>query len=105
MRAATSLEVTARHGSCTDQVLQVAELFIANDDPNAKRTIQKVVDADGRNTLLVSIVTAPVRARTRPDTLVPIPRVMLDSATMLPLKAAPPASVAELPTCQNTFAS
>jgi hypothetical protein len=49
---------------------------------------------------LLSIVTAPFLASARPDRLAPVPKLMLVSATMLPLKAVPVPSVAELPTCQ-----
>ena len=48
-------------------------------------------------------VTAPVRAKTRPVTLAPVVTVSLIFARMLPSKAVFVPSVAELPTCQNTF--
>ena len=48
-------------------------------------------------------VTAPVRAKTRPVTLAPVVTVPLIFARMLPAKAVFVPSVAELPTCQNTF--
>src|ERR1039457_5926494 len=53
-------------------------------------------------TVLVSNVTAPFRARTRPETLALVFRVMLVSARMLPASVVPVPRVAELPTCQNT---
>src|SRR5581483_7191454 len=56
-------------------------------------------------TMLVSIVTAPFRAKTLPDTFAPVVRVMLVSARMFPTKLVPVPSVAELPTCQNTLQS
>src|SRR4051812_42521925 len=42
-----------------------------------------------RETLLWSIVTAALRARARPTTLVPLVRVMLANASVLPWKAVP----------------
>ena len=51
--------------------------------------------------LLVSIVTAPFRARARPVTLAVVFKVMLVRATMLPENDVETPSVAELPTCQN----
>ena len=54
-------------------------------------------------TLLVSIVTAPFRAKALPDTLAPVFRVMLVSARIFPANAVPVPRVAELPTCQNTL--
>src|SRR5947209_13542134 len=53
-------------------------------------------------TWILSSVTAPLIARTLPDTLAPVFRVMLVSATMLPSSEVPVPRVAELPTCQNT---
>lgn len=52
---------------------------------------------------LPSMVTAPFRARALPDKLAPVPKLMLVSARMFPLKAVPDPSVAELPTCQYTL--
>ncbi len=54
-------------------------------------------------TLFESIVTAPFRARVRPDTVAPVFKVMLVSARMLPEKAVVVPSVAELPICQNAL--
>ena len=55
-------------------------------------------------TLLVSMVTAPFRARTLPgEVLAPVVSVMLVRARMFPLNRVPVPSVAELPTCQNTL--
>ena len=59
-------------------------------------------------TVLVSSVTAPFRARTRPVTLAPVVNVMLVSARTFPANDEPAPSatvpnVAELPTCQNTL--
>jgi hypothetical protein len=56
-----------------------------------------------RPTVLVSMVTAPLRASARPVTTVPVVRVMLVKAMMLPMKTVFVPRVAELPTCQNTF--
>jgi hypothetical protein len=53
--------------------------------------------------LLVSMVTAPFRAKTLPETFAPVVRVMLVSAKMFPRKLVPVPRVAELPTCQNTL--
>ena len=50
---------------------------------------------------LVSIVTAPFRARALPDTVAPVCRAMLVSARMLPANTVSVLRVAELPTCQN----
>jgi hypothetical protein len=47
------------------------------------------------------MVTAPFRAKALPDTLVPVFRVMLARARMLPEKSVDVPSVAELPICQN----
>jgi hypothetical protein len=53
---------------------------------------------------LVSIVTAPFRARARPGAMfAPVTRVMLVSARIFPWNAVVVPSVAELPTCQNTL--
>jgi hypothetical protein len=51
----------------------------------------------------VSSVTAPLRASTRPSTVVPVVTVMLVSAMMVPRNVEPVPSVAELPTCQKTL--
>src|ERR1700682_4138230 len=53
--------------------------------------------------VLVSIVTAPVSAMARPSRVAPVVMVMLMFARMLPANAVVVPSVAELPTCQNTF--
>ena len=53
-------------------------------------------------TLLLSSVTAPLRAKTLPFTLAPVFRVTLESATMFPASVVPVPRVAEAPTCQNT---
>jgi hypothetical protein len=52
-------------------------------------------------TLLVSIVTSPFRARALPDTLAPFCRAMLVSARIFPTNWVVVPRVAELPTCQN----
>jgi hypothetical protein len=51
----------------------------------------------------VSRVTAPLRANTRPSTVVPVVTVMLVRAMIVPLKLEPVPSVAELPICQKTL--
>ena len=53
--------------------------------------------------VLLSIVTAPFRARALPDTFAPVVRVMLVSARILPMNLVLVPRVAELPTCQNTL--
>jgi hypothetical protein len=55
--------------------------------------------------LLVSIVTAPLRAIARPIRLAPVVSVLLVSASILPANAVPVPSVAELPICQKTLHS
>lgn len=54
-------------------------------------------------TALVSIVTAPVRAKALPDKVVLVVKVMLASARMSPTNAVAVPRVAELPTCQNAL--
>ncbi|MEY9943700.1 hypothetical protein ABH937_000756 [Kitasatospora sp. GAS1066B] len=53
--------------------------------------------------VLVSSVTAPLRARARPSITVPVCAAMEVRARMLPLKKELVPMVAELPTCQNTL--
>jgi hypothetical protein len=53
--------------------------------------------------LLVSRVTAPVRARARPEREAPVVIVMLAIAITLPAKLVLVPKVAELPICQNTL--
>jgi hypothetical protein len=53
--------------------------------------------------VLESIVTAPFRAKARPDKLALVFMVMLVSARILPRNVVVVSSVAELPTCQNTL--
>jgi len=57
----------------------------------------------GLVTLLVSSVTAAVRASARPSTVVPVSSVMDASAIIVPLNTVPVPKVAELPTCQKTL--
>jgi hypothetical protein len=52
-------------------------------------------------TVLLSRVTAPVRARSLPSTVAPVVAVIEASARMLPLNCVPVPRVAELPTCQK----
>ena len=59
--------------------------------------------AGGVVMVLASRETSPLRARTRPWTVAPESRVAEVSAMMVPTKVLPDASVAELPTCQNTL--
>jgi len=54
-------------------------------------------------TVLVSIVTAPFRAKALPDTLAPVVRVMLVSARIFPTNVLFVPRTAELPICQNTL--
>ena len=53
--------------------------------------------------MLLSSVTAPVRATARPVMPAPLFNVMLACATIVPIKVVVVPSVAELPTCQNTL--
>ena len=54
--------------------------------------------------VLVSIVTAPVRASSLPSsTVAPVFAVMDVKARMFPTKRVVVSRVAELPTCQNTL--
>src|SRR5260370_18787215 len=57
----------------------------------------------GLTTRALASVTAPVSAKTRPVTLVPVVTVSLMFARMLPSRAELVPRVAELPTCQKTF--
>src|SRR5579872_6478487 len=54
-------------------------------------------------TVLVSSVTAPLRASARPSRLAPVVIVMLVNARMFPPNAVAVPMVAELPTCQKTL--
>ena len=54
-------------------------------------------------TVLVSIVTAPFRAKALPDTLAPVVSVMLVSARIFPTNVLFVPRTAELPICQNTL--
>ncbi len=57
----------------------------------------------GMEMILVSSVTAPLRASTRPPgMLVPVVSVMLVRAIRFPRNVVPVPSVAELPTCHQT---
>ena len=63
-----------------------------------------VVVQVGRTMMLVSRLTAPPRARSRPaTTLVPVCAVTEVNARMVPAKVVLVPSVAELPTCQKTL--
>ena len=53
--------------------------------------------------VLVSRLTWPLRASTRPATVVPVCTVAEVNAMTLPTKVVLVPSVAELPTCQNTL--
>jgi hypothetical protein len=57
----------------------------------------------GRVMVLVSRLTWPFRASTRPVTVVPVCTVAEVNAKMLPTKVVLVPKVAELPTCQNTL--
>src|SRR5438128_8398684 len=64
-------------------------------------------EADGAQprteTLFVSIVTAPVRARARPIMFAPVFSVMLASARIFPTNVVVVPRDAELPICQKTL--
>ena len=53
--------------------------------------------------VLVSRVTAPLRASNRPSIVAPVVAVIDVSASTLPIEVRVVPSVAELPTCQNTL--
>ena len=53
----------------------------------------------------VSIVTAPLRASSLPDIVTPVVVVMEVNARIFPMKVEVVPSVAEVPTCQKTFAA
>jgi hypothetical protein len=53
--------------------------------------------------MLVSRVTAPLRASARPLIVVPVVTVIDVRARMFPWRVEPVPSVAELPTTQKTF--
>jgi hypothetical protein len=57
----------------------------------------------GRVILLLSRLTWPLRANTRPSTMVPVVTEIEVSAMMVPTKVELVPSVAELPTCQKTL--
>jgi hypothetical protein len=77
------------------------------DEPAAGREVLARLPNGGAATVITlsSSVTAPVSAKTRPVTLVPVVTVSLAFARMLPTKTVSVPRVAELPTCQNTFAA
>ena len=54
-------------------------------------------------TVFLRSVTAPVRARSRPRTVTPVPSEMEACAKIVPTNTDDVFSVAELPTCQNTL--
>ena len=53
--------------------------------------------------VLVSNVTAPLRASTRPSTFAPVVTVIDPRARIVPRKVEPVPIVASLPTCQKTL--
>lgn len=57
----------------------------------------------GRVMVLLSKLTCPLRASTRPDTVVPVCTEIDVNAMIVPTKVVLVPSVAELPTCQNTL--
>lgn len=57
----------------------------------------------GREMVLLSRVTAPLRASTRPFTVVPVCTEIEVNAMIVPTKVVLVPRVAELPTCQNTL--
>jgi hypothetical protein len=57
----------------------------------------------GREMVLLSRVTAPLRASTRPFTVVPVCTEIEVNAMMVPTNVVLVPRVAELPTCQNTL--
>src|SRR4029077_10473549 len=71
------------------------------DRPEAGPPIEYFYGQEGTVTILVSKVTAPLRASARPFSVAPVLRVTSVSARMLPLKVELVPSTAELPTCQK----
>ena len=66
--------------------------------------VAAVVEAQvGTVMVLESRVTSPLRASTRPSTVVLVSTTAEVSAKMLPTNVVPVPRVAELPTCQNTL--
>jgi hypothetical protein len=57
----------------------------------------------GKLTKFASIVTAPLSASARPETVAPVPSVMLAVAIMLPENEVAVPRVTELPTIQKTL--
>jgi hypothetical protein len=75
---------------------------------NALPTVGGTVGAGGgaheeNDTWLVSMVTAPLRARTLPATVVSVSRLMLVNARIFPTNVVLVPKVAELPTCQKSL--
>jgi hypothetical protein len=70
------------------------------DDVAAAVVVETGVAQTGRVIVLVSSVTAPSRASTRPEITAPVVTVTDVRARMLPVKEEFVPSVAELPTCQ-----
>lgn len=75
------------------------------DDEVEERAAPPVVPAAQVDLAIVfeSMVTAPLRANTRPSTVAPVLRVIDVSAKIFPTKVVLVPRVAELPTCQKTF--
>src|ERR1043166_7745458 len=72
----------------------------------ATHGVEDVVFAGIANPMILeSRVTAAVRANSRPSTAAPVVTVMEAKARMFPLNTEPVPRVAELPTCQKTFAA
>src|SRR6058998_1771596 len=68
--------------------------------------VEAVVFAGIANPMILeSSVTAAIRANSRPSTAAPVVTVMEAKARMFPLNTEPVPRVAELPTCQKTFAA
>lgn len=65
--------------------------------------VDVVAAHDGTVTRLLSKLTWPLRASTRPSTLDPVRRDADVKVRMLPTKVVSVPNVAELPTCQNTL--
>lgn len=71
--------------------------------PVEESKLDVVAHPAGAVIVFVSRVTAPFRARSRPDTLAPVVAVILVRAMTVPTIVDPEPRVAELPTCQNTL--
>lgn len=85
------------------EVLEAAVVLVVVEAAVVLVVVDEVVEHVGTVMVLVSRLTCPLRARTRPETVAPVSTVAEVSAKMVPTNEVPVPSVAELPTCQNTL--